>query len=264
MTRKVKKQSNYKFSLVDQYMGIRMDVDLSELKPGETKVVESSRRFKKEMGYGFIHALWWAWLEDGRSMVSVPPGAGEAIKKIIKDVSCAERVFDSDITGKLKIKVNDLLVKADLPKADRVFSDISFACNASLLKRHFHGDCRRLIDESIPAAGDLRLPTHCFPDGIVYGVVDGGKVVSIAYAHQTGIMENRVVDFAVGTAEGYRRLGYAKTAVSSVVEYITRLGGEALYNCRPDNKASVATARSVGFVNYGRGLILSVPNPDLK
>ena len=120
-------------------------------------------------------------------------------------------------------------------------------------------DCRRLADESVPAAEGLRLPTHCFPDGVVYGVVRDNKVVSVAYAHRAGVMEDMVADIGVETAPGHRRRGWARAAVSALVGHFTERGGEARYGCSPDNKASVATAESVGFVPYGKSLILSAP-----
>ena len=252
------------FPLVDQYMAIRMDLDFAALKPGCVTVVESPRRLRREQSYGFVHALWWVWLEDGRSAVSVPPGAGKAVGKISEDIREGERLFDPDIAEQLKSPVNDALRKADLKETDRMLRSLSFACNASLLRRHHHGDCRRLVDESVPPAEGLRLPTYCFPDGIVYGVVADGMVVSVAFAHRSGVMEDRIADPGVDTASAYRRRGYAKTVVSAVVEHITRAGGEARYGCSPENYASRATARSVGFVPYGTSLVLSAPAADLE
>ena len=75
-------------------------------------------------------------------------------------------------------------------------------------------------------------------------------------------MEDRVADIGVETAEGHRCRGYAKTVVSAVAGHIIDAGGETRYACRPDNVASIATARSCGFVDYARSLILSAPRPD--
>ncbi len=55
-----------RFPLIDRYMGLRMDVELETLRPGELVVVESRRRLRKELSYGFIHAAWCLWLTDGR------------------------------------------------------------------------------------------------------------------------------------------------------------------------------------------------------
>jgi RimJ/RimL family protein N-acetyltransferase len=84
-------------------------------------------------------------------------------------------------------------------------------------------------------------------------------VVSVAFAHRAGILEDRVADIGVETAAGYRRRGYAQAAVAALVGHFTQRGGEARYGCSPSNQASMAIAQSVGFVPYGKSLILSAP-----
>jgi hypothetical protein len=250
------------FPLVDRYVGTRMGVDLSRLRPGRTVVVETSRRLQREQNYGYIRALWWSWFADGCSAVSVPPGAGEAVREIAENITGPDRLFEPALAGQLQVPVSAALARASRAGVDRVLHDRHLACNAELLRRHRSGDCRRIVDETIPPAEGLSLPTHCFPDGVAYGVVADGKVVSIAYAHRTGVMEDVIADLAVdGTAVPYRRRGYAKTAVSAVVEHFTRAGGEALWVCRPDNVAAIATAGSVGFLPYALTLVLSAPAP---
>lgn len=250
------------FPLVERYLGIRMGLDMASLIPGEVKVVETPLHLKREESYGYVRALWCLWLSDGRSAVSVPPGAGKSVTQIASGIEDAEQLLDPRLAEQLAAPVNGAMRKAGLKEVDRILRDVTFACNASLLRRHVCGKCRRLTDESLPAAPGLKLPTHCFPDGIVYGVVADGAAVSIAFAHRTGVMEDLIADLGIETAADYRRRGYAKTAVSAVVEHITRNGGEAYYGCRPDNVASIATARSVGFVPYGTSLILSTPASD--
>ncbi len=252
------------FLIVDRYLSIRMGIDLSTVTPGRTVVVESDRRLRREQSYGYLRALWWLWLADGRTAISVPPGAGPAVQAIAQQIRGPEELFQPDLAEALKIPINAALRRAGLPAVNRSHTEVSFACNAALLRRHRCGDCCRLTDESIPPAEGLSLPTHCFPDGIVYAVIVDGRAVSIACAHRSGLMEDRVADLGVDTAEAHRRRGYAKTAVSAVVEHMTRTGGEAFYTCRPDNHASVATARSVGFVPHCTSLVLLAPAPDLQ
>jgi len=256
-------RSERPFGLVEEYVGTRMGTDLSALVPGRTAVVESERRLRCEKGYGYDRVLWWVWLEDGRSAVSVPPGAAEAVGQIAKAVADPQQFLQPELAERLKPPVNAALKDAGLGGVDRVFADVQFACDRRLLLRHCCGDCRRLQDESIPPAEGLKLPTHCFPDGIVYGVVADGAVASFAFAHRTGLMEDRIAGLAVETAAAYRRRGYAKTVVSGVVGHVARNGGDAIYTCRPGNHASVATARSVGFVPFGRSLVLGAPARDL-
>jgi ribosomal protein S18 acetylase RimI-like enzyme len=254
-------RGEHRFPLVDQFQGMRLDADLSALAPGTRHVVETDKRLRRERSYGYVRALWWIWLEDGRSVASVPPGTGDAVRVIAAEAG-RDALADPALAERLKRPVNAALERAGLEPVDRVWHDLSFACSAALLRRHGHGDLRRLTDESVPPADVIRLPTHCFPDGIVYGGIEGGRVVSCAFAHRTGVMEDRVADIGITTAEGYRRRGYAQTCVSAVVGEVTDRGGEARYGCSPDNEASKATARSVGFVPYAHSLVLAAPAPE--
>ena len=240
-----------------------MGIDLAHLGPGEPAVVATPFRLRREQGYGYVRALWWSWFTDGRLAVSVPPGADNAVRRIVSGIRGREGLFAPALAQELKVPVNVALQEAGLQGIDRVIHDVHFACNPQRLRRHNCGQCRRLTDESIPPAKGLTLPTHCFPDGIAHAVIADGKAASIAFAHRTGVMEERIVDLAITTASAYRGRGYAKTAVSAVVEHVARDGGEAIYGCRPDNHASIATARGVGFVPYARTLILSAAAPDL-
>ena len=61
------------FPIIDRYMGERLGAELFGLPKVRVTVVESPRRLRPEMSYGFVHALWWVWLNDGRSVISVPP-----------------------------------------------------------------------------------------------------------------------------------------------------------------------------------------------
>jgi len=247
------------FPLVDRYHGIRMGFDLAALEPGALAVVESARWLQREQGYGYLRALWWLWLEDGRRAMSVPPGTAAAIGSVAREVRSPDDMFRPEIADRLRRIVDAALHDAGIGPSDRTLTDLCFACNAALLRPHPGAECRRLTDDAIPPADGLRLPTHCFPGGIVYGVVADGTVASVAFCHRTGVMEDRVADIGVETAPAYRRRGFATAAVAAAAGHVIRAGGEARYGCRPDNTASVATARSVGFVPYGNSLVLAAP-----
>jgi GNAT superfamily N-acetyltransferase len=197
---------------------------------------------------------------DGRVAISAPPGAWQGVERVLEEAS-RELPFDLVLAERLAAPVHQALAQAGLPPPRNPYYGKTFACNADLVRRWHIGDCRRLQDESIPSAAGLRLPVHCFPDGIVYGVVEDGQVVSYAHAHRSGILEDRVADLGVETAEAYRRRGFAKTVVSAVTAYMTRTGGEGLYHCSASNLASVATARSVGYELYGNTFILTTNLP---
>lgn len=247
------------FPMVEQFLSLCLACQLSTVLPEGLTVVETSLRLQREASYGYVRVLWWLRLADGRSVLSVPPDTATLLRPLIEQLGDPLQLSEEEAYHQLGEPVSKGIARLGLPAVNRAFTDRTFACHAALLQRHHCGDCRRLINDSIPPAEGLRLPDHCFPDGIVYGVIADGQVASVAYAHRTELMEDRVADLGVETAPAYRRRGYAKTAVSAVVEEMTRRGGEALYCCREDNHASIATAKSVGFVPLGASLTLAAP-----
>jgi GNAT superfamily N-acetyltransferase len=241
------------FPLVDRYLSTVLDIDLAALGPGDLGVTGSPRRLRPEKSYAFIHALYGLWLKQGQIAVSVPPAAYDAVRESLSLIPKPEP--SPELAQRLTPPIDSALIEAGLSPTSRTSESLLFACNGALL-RHRGLQAIRLQDESLPPAAGLSLPVHCFPDGIVYGLVIDACVVSVAYAHRTGLMASEVADLGVETAPAYRRRGYAGACVAAITAHIASQGGEALYGCSPQNTASAATARSAGYVPYARTLIL--------
>ena len=248
------------FPLVDQYTGIRMGVDLSLAEPGELVVQEASVGLRWKESHAV--ALKWVRLTDGRSAASVPPGTAAKVRSILERGTTAGAFLDQDACAEVRKVIDEALLAEGLRPTDRIQSRVIFACNAALLRVCRNGSCQRLLDESVPPAEGCHLPTQCFPGGLAYGVIADEKVVSCAFAHPTGTMVGKVADLGVETATSYRRRGYAKATVSSVVEHVISRGGEARYVAHPGNEASHATARAVGFVPHSVSVVLRWPKAD--
>jgi len=239
--------------LIDGYLSLRLAVNLAAAQPGSPVFAGSSRRLRCEESYGFIHALWAIALEDGRCAVSAPPGAEDGVARAWGSRASLDPLDDTKSLAALRAAVDAQLRTVGAEPSQGPESSLLFACDGESLRRGALPACRQLIDESIAAAAGLWLPTHCFPDGVVFGVVEDGAVVSVAYAHRSGEMADQVADIGVETAPGYRGRGYARACVSAVIGAYAERGGEALYGCSPANAASVATIRSCGGQLYGRG-----------
>jgi hypothetical protein len=236
------------FQFIDSFICCWMGIDIVELPPGTARVLESSVQGRNE-------ACWAVCLEDGRSIINLPPGTGCQVEAMMRGMTPA-RFYAPEVIEQLKLIIDNALAQNGLPACNCVFQDLIFACDETLLRWHRHGDCRQLVDASIPPAEGLELPTYCFPDGVVYGVVQDGRVISVAYVDKPHGKEGLVpvAYVVVETASAFRRRGYAQTVVSAVVDHVTSRGGEAWYDCVLDNAASAATALSVGYLPYGRSL----------
>ena len=246
------------FPLAREYFARRWGAPAADAQAGETLVVETPLRLRREEGYGYIRTAWWSVLADGGSVLSVPPGAGEAAQPLAAAVDGGRDLFDADLAAELTAAIAPALERADTAPIDRSIRDLHFACDASSLRAAPGPECVRLAEPCRPAAEGLAIPA-LGTDGVAYAAVADGKLVSIAWTHHTGVMQRRIADLGVTTAAAYRRRGFARATVAAVVGHYARQGGEAVYGCRPDNAASVATARSVGFMPFARSLILASP-----
>jgi len=184
------------------------------------------------------------------------------VRQVIGEMHLAEFAGDPVMMECLHNAINQALALHGIDAVHRAYPTTLLACDKDLLRKQEYGECRRLTDASLPVADGFEWPPYTFHKGILYGVVVDGQVVSVASPRPVGVLEDRVVDIGIVTAHAYQRSGYAKTAVSALVEHITSAGGEAVYIVRPENKASVATARSIGFVEYGIGLTMRSRKPD--
>lgn len=66
------------------------------------------------------------------------------------------------------------------------------------------------------------------------------------------------------TQEAHRRQGLARALLSDVTHHIVRGGATAYYCTRADNAASVATARSAGYVEHGRVYTFRAYPPEVR
>lgn len=245
-----------RFPYVEKYLSSRMGCDLSQALPGQTIIIATSQRLECEPSYDEVRVLWWLQINDGRSIISVPPGAESDIQHIINDMQSSEPFGGEATINQIRDSIDRLIVQHGINPTHRAYSTVVLACDGASLQKHEHGECRRLIDTSLPTAGEFRWPPYTFIEGTLYAVIVDNKVVSVATARPTGVLEDRVADISIATAVAYQRKGYGQTAVSALTEHYIKSGGEALYIARPENKASVATALSVGFVDFGKSLTM--------
>ena len=173
MSRLEESGSGMRFRLIDNYLGERLGASVGTVSPGNSTVVESPLRLRAESSYGYVHALWWVWLSDGRSIISMPPGTGTAVSGVVAGIHSADEMTCPEVQIQLRSIVDGSLERAGLRRTDRVLQSLLFVCNHLTLRPRPLGSCRRLRDDSVPASSGLRLPTHCLPDGT--GKQHGGQ-----------------------------------------------------------------------------------------
>jgi len=95
---------------------------------------------------------------------------------------------------------------------------------------------------------ELSKTLHAKWGGPVYGQIVDGKVVAWAAVKP---LSDIGWDLSIQTLPEYRGQGYAKSVVSAAVKYIFKNGKLATWGTDTTNAASLSTAHSVGFQDYG-------------
>ena len=245
------------FPLLDSCMGRHLDADLAALKPGKTIVKEWINLLPAGKRVETLNALWWLWLDNGCSIVSVPPGSRVEIASIIQDAEQAAGEFDEGRINRIKAAVDSAIIAEGYSPTGMFSQQVILGCNRDLLVERDYSRCIRLLDCNSSIADGLLLTRENTVDGISFGVLFDGAVVAEAHHRYPGLGPENVVEVGVHTALKYRDRGFGKTVVSRLVKHAADLGGEALYACGHDNIPAISLAKSVGFVQYGRQLVFT-------
>lgn len=87
---------------------------------------------------------------------------------------------------------------------------------------------------------------------LAYGVVDGGRVVSVAVTHKPIDGETALVEIGVETVPRARKRGYAREAARALIAALSDRGITTEYRCQRYNRASRAVAERAGLLSVGK------------
>ena len=191
------------FKLVDEYMLFRLGA--KEITK-ELTIVETERRHKCEISYGFIHMIWIVKFVDGSVIASIPMNTSEKVKSFLIENTGKYDIYDNYFVSHLK-DLADIEAKRTFNKEScGSTSSVIFACNADTVTPANQSiNTIRITDNAFEYCEDINFPEHCLPDGVIYGVVENNQIVSLAHAHKTGKYEDIVADIGVDTLKNYRR-----------------------------------------------------------
>ena len=85
---------------------------------------------------------------------------------------------------------------------------------------------------------------------LAYGYAENRELLALAVTHSA--VTGREVEVTVETAPAHRRRGLARACLFGLTRELQMRGVRVIYRCREGNVASLATARSLGFVTHGR------------
>jgi len=247
--------------MVDRFYSLRLGISLADLKPGQVAVATCDRRTYAEVGYGFIVLLWVVHLGD-RAAVSVHPAALAEVSRLAWGLGPEEVMGDA-----FRQQAADAL-QSTLPGAQPQTDvrcvtffhpgDVAVIPTDGEVGLLGPADAAKWVGERVylPAAehpGALR--------GEAFGLFLDDKLIADAYAHDPSVAEmgHLIAEDAIEVSEAYRRQGYGKALLAFWTREMQARGRVCIHTASPDNPASVALARSAGYVEYAREREIRVP-----
>jgi GNAT superfamily N-acetyltransferase len=128
--------------------------------------------------------------------------------------------------------------------------------------------CRVVTEADRPALEDAGLLNSSLlesvRDGTCFAAYDGEKPAALCGVMPVPHMADHAADIALsGTLEPLRRRGFGRTVLSAVTETVQARGRIPFYITSSHNTASIKTAASVGYLEYGWQFRVKAPGSGI-
>ncbi len=243
-------------AVLDRFFSAYLDCDISKVTPGGVWVVPSDRRDRPELHYENVFALWLL-ASGNRCVVSVQRPLEEPVKRAVARL---------DLAGFRDRPGQELLrdtVASSLRSETRLVSGPVLNCTERTFRPEIDHHSRRVTARDI---ADLRR-VGLYGDWLARSVAEGtcfaayvdGEPVALAGTYEVPHMAGAVCDMCVsGTLPEHRREGFGRAVVAGATRAVLESGRVPVYVTSDQNMASINTARSVGYTQYGWSLMVEL------
>lgn len=238
-------------TVLDRFFSGYVGCDIEKVKPGEKKVCASSRREERELHYADAFPVW-AFLTRDRCVVSVHPALLEPMTRLVSGLDPA-RFRDPQTVERFAAVAADVLGFA---RDAGTASGPVFVCPPEAYCGEVLRECRAVTEADRSALESARLLDSSLDmsirDGTCFAAFEQGMLVALCGVCPVPHMGDLVADISLnGTLDQYRRRGLGKTVLSAVTRTVLDRRITPFYITSAHNVASIKTAASVGYVEYG-------------
>jgi hypothetical protein len=245
--------------ILDDFFSLYLECELALIPPGHTVVNASPRREAPELLYDGTFALWM-FVTAGRCAISVQ---GRLLKTVsgLAHTLGVERLRDATAVQHLVSATAQALgVRQGVSSS----SGPVLYCTDEALRVCRDHPCFPVAPENMAVVLDTHLYDSSLDasvrEGTCYVAYDGDRPVAIAGTYPVPHMAQKVADVAVpGTLGPWRGRGFGRTVVSHTTEAVLESGRVPFYITSDTNTASIHTARSVGYHDYGWQFRIKLP-----
>lgn len=240
--------------IIDRYQSIRLGVRLTDLRAGQVAVATSDHTTFAERGYGFVRLLWAIHLSD-RAAVSVHPAALAEVSRLALRID-PEGVLANEFCNTACAALQSALGEPDLQpegvdicmyhpgKADSVASEGEIRPATAAGKGRWAGE------RSFWAAADHPSAAR----GEAFSLWLDDKLIAEIITHEPSVAEmaDLIAEDGIEVSEHFRAQGYGKALLSHWTREMQKRGRVCLHSTGAQNEASLALARSVGYIEYAK------------
>jgi len=245
-------------TILDRFYSLRLGVCLPDLKPGQVAVATCDRRTYAGLGYGFVRLLWVFHFRD-HAAVSIHPAALAEVSRLAWRRTPDEVIADEFVAATAK-------ALAILPgvSGDAGGGSVIFYHPGDVEPVTCDGEVRALT----PADGDRWAGTRVYAGaadhpsaerGEAFGISLGARVIAEVITHEPSVAEmaHLIAEDGIEVAEAYQRRGYGKAVLAAWTREMQAKGRVCVHSTSSDNVASIALAKSVGYLEYARTRVVT-------
>jgi len=250
--------------IVDRFFSIRLGVSLADLKPGQVAVATCDRRTLAERGYGFV-ALLRAMHFGDRAAVSVHPAALAEVSRLAWKLS-PDGVMADDFCAAAGCALAAALpgVSGDVGGVGVTLYHPGGAAAVAT-----EGKVRVLTPDDQANWAGKRVYTYdvghpSVARGEALGLFLDESLIAEVITHEPCVVEmaHLVAADGIEVAEAYRGRGYGRALLAAWTREMQARGRVCIHGTSADNDASIALARSIGYVEYARTRSVTYHPPE--
>ena len=240
--------------IIDGYQSLRFGVRLADLRPTQVALATSDHTTFAERGYGFVR-LFWAMHVGDRAAISVHPAALAEVSRMALRID-PEGVLADEFCNTACAALQSALGEPDL-RPEGVDVCMYHPGEAGLVERD--GEIRPATRASKEAWAGKRsfwaAADHpSAARGAAFSFWLGETVVAEIITHEPSVAEmaDLIAEDGIEVSEEFRGRGHGKALLSYWTCEMQRRGRVCLHSTSAGNEASLALARSVGYIEYAR------------
>jgi len=244
---------------LDDFFSRYLECDIAKVSAGRVWVIPSDRRETREMHYSNVFALWLL-TSGNRCVASVQRGLEPVVARTVGRLRPGQVREPSGQRRLVRAVAAGLRLG---PGLSAVSGPVLFCTGRSFRAQRLH-PCRRVRRPDLPALAKAGLYgpwlDASVADGTCFAAYDRDEPVSLAGTWEVPHLGDRVADMCVpGTIAARRREGFGKSAVACATGAVLDSGRIPVYVTSDRNRASILTARAVGYTQYGWQFRIELP-----